>query len=180
MNVEINFLEKKKKRNVAPYLITFLSILFLSLVVGATFFQGKLISNEIADNTKEFTQLEASVSDYQGNLADQRNLAHLQKTVDKLLQNSFPTVSIYQDVLKLLENEDQLLYYQQNTQQQFVLETKFTNLDSVTVFISELLELTYVTDVHLDGVHLVEKGYEANLTVTFDETAVKKELSSNE
>lgn len=180
MNVEINFLDIKVNRKLAPYVFTLLIVLVLSLVVGAIYFQGNTLNNEIADNKKIFAQLEESISEYQVNSADQRNLIQLQKTVDDLILNSLPSVSLYQNVRALLDNEDQLKYYQQNSQHQFMLETSFADFISVSAFVTDLLELSYVTDVHLDSVNRLAKGYEANITVTFDERGVKKELSKHE
>ncbi|MEN2765568.1 hypothetical protein [Ornithinibacillus xuwenensis] len=180
MNVEINFLEKKEKKNIAPYLLGFMALLLIISVISAILWQSIQLKQSISSKTDYAEQLEDHISSNQDGMNGSKNLMQLQETMDTLKMESLPTVAIYEDTLRLLIDPNHLVSYQNVQVDQFVLEARFSDLTAVANFVALILNRSYVQDVQLTSVSSAATGYEATITVYYSEDAVKKELGEDE
>jgi pilus assembly protein HofN len=180
MNVEINFLEKQEKKKIAPFMFSLLAILLFGLAIGVTWYQTYLLTNELSDNNIYLEKLEAVISENQDNIADQQRINQLQQAINNLQQSNIPTVDLYREIIGLLNSSNQLQYYEHIDSSQLVVDVVFPNLTAATSYVSNLLDLKFVQDVQLNGVSKVDSGYQATLTVLFDEVELKQELNPYE
>ncbi|WP_047985088.1 hypothetical protein [Ornithinibacillus californiensis] len=180
MNVEINFLEKQEKKKIAPFMFSLLAILLISLAIGVTWYQTYLLTHELNEKSAYVEKLEAVISENQVEIADQQRLQQLQQAVENLQRSSLPTVDLYEEIIGLIPNLNQLQSYENGDSTQLIVDVTFPHLIAVSSYVSSLLDVKYVQDVQLTGVSKVELGYQATLTVLFDEEVLKKELNPNE
>lgn len=176
MNVEINFLEKQENKKIAPFLITIFAILLIVSAVTVILYQNYLLTSEIQGKRDYAEMLEIHVSEIQADYEEQKQLTQLKHNLENLKQEALPTVDMYRDIVGLLAQSNQLIYYENSQSNQFIVDTQFPNFNSLSSYVSNLLAISYIRDVQLTSVSRLENGYLATLTVQYDEETVKKEL----
>jgi pilus assembly protein HofN len=136
MIVEINFLEKKEKKKIAPYVFSFLAILFIVAILSIVYYQTHLLRNELSDKHKHIGELEEVVAGYQGDTAERQGLIQLQETIENQKQDTLPTVPMYQDILRLINSPSQLIQYEHTEQNQFVIDIRLPDFVAVSTLVT--------------------------------------------
>ncbi|WP_047981597.1 hypothetical protein [Ornithinibacillus contaminans] len=178
MNVEINFLQKKTKKNLAPYLVGILVLLCVLTILATVFVQRYTLEKSVTEKREVLTQLEI-VSSKQADIINE-NAINVQSILATLMQETQPTVRLYNDLLEPVQPDSSFISYQHTEENQLIIEAHFSSLAHVAQYISEVDSKSYVNDVQLTAVNLTDEGYDATLTVILNSNAAKEELREYE
>ncbi|MGP4108313.1 hypothetical protein [Virgibacillus sp. L01] len=180
MNTEINLLENQSKKHIAPLLLGVVSILLLASVITVLLYQKYNYENRIENQTNKVSQLETQLLEKQGELAGEKQHEQLQQNVSTLKDGMIPNVALYKQMLNFLSSSEQLLSYNFTSENQLIIDARFTSLKNVSNYVKVILGQDYVLDTELTSVSKMETSYQTTLTISLDSEALVKELGEND
>lgn len=172
MSIEINFIEKKENKFVLPLIILLVSLILIAIVITIIVVQKNAYSDELKNTEMQMVRLEDELLEWQTKTADQQLLLSIEEEVDNIQAESPPINLLYQEVVQLLQTSDQLLHFQIDGATEALVIGDFSSLTEIAHYVSNLLEKPYIIDTELTDVRLIDKSYEATLTVTMDEATL--------
>lgn len=180
MNTEINLLEKQPKKHIAPLVLGIAGILLLASVITVLLYQKNNYEIQIETQTNKVSQLETQLLEKQDEYAGEKQLQQLQQDISTLEDGLVPNVALYNQMLNFLSSPEQLLSYNFTSENQLIIDAKFSTLKNVSNYVKVLLSEAYVLDTELTSVSKMNTSYQATLTINLDSEILVKELGKND
>lgn len=180
MNTEINFLEKKSNKYAAPVLLGIVFVILLLSAVYILFVQKENAQASIESERSKIEQIEKLLMEHQKENASAQQLQELQRDIKNIKAEALPAAALYNQLLGLLSTPDQLMGFNLEGDDQFIVDAEFATLEDVSGYVASLLEQNYVTDAQLTGVSLADSSYQATLTIYFNMETLAEELGEND
>ncbi|MFB4166716.1 hypothetical protein ACE1TG_01965 [Virgibacillus sp. JSM 102003] len=180
MNTEINLLENQSKKHIAPLVLGVVGIILLASVITVLLYQKYYYESQIEDQTNKVSQLETRLLEKRDEFAGEKQLQQLQQDISTLKGEMVPNVALYNQMLNFLSSSEQLLSYNFTSENQLIIDTKFSTLKNVSNFVKVILGQDYVSDTELTSVSKMDTSYQATLTISLDSETLVKELGEND
>ncbi|WP_099158757.1 hypothetical protein [Virgibacillus ndiopensis] len=177
MNTEINFLEKQQQKIIAPFILGFIFVFLMIFAVGVAYIQKSHYTDKIDSVNERLVHNENALKKYDSHIAEHQQMKH---NIFAIQSSVIPNVALYQYLLALLPNENQLIHYQQIEKNQAVIVAEFTGMQFAADYVSKILEQNFTLDTQLTNVSKTESGYQATLTIVFDKDKLVEELGNND
>ncbi|WP_096269678.1 hypothetical protein [Paucisalibacillus globulus] len=176
MNTEINFLEKQPNKYLIPLILALLFLILLAAVSLLIYFQQNKYEQAIKIEEEKISQIEILLQKHNQESGSERQLAELKQEVDSIENGIIPNVSLYRNVLGLLDSPGQFISFDYSDSNRFVLNANFENLDSVAQYLSTVLKWNYILDADLSSIYRQEDTYLATLTFYIEPDIMREEL----
>ncbi|WP_042146369.1 hypothetical protein [Paucisalibacillus sp. EB02] len=180
MNTEINFLEKKSNKYIISLILGLVFLLLSSVVVGVILFQQHRYETAINSTNDRINQYEILMQEQSAKKGNVKQLQQLSEEVGSIKEELIPNVALYKEILGELDNFNQMISYDFNGENQFVIVAIFDDLDSIAHYVRSIMELGYILDGELSNVINTEGAYEATLTFIVDTKIMREELVDND
>lgn len=180
MNSEINFIERRPNKFTPFIKLGIIFVLLIVCVFTLILMQKNNLENQMETQSDKLDQLESVLKENQATMADKQQLEQLDTVIKSMKSSRIPTVDLYQNVLALLPNAEQLMMYDNGEANQIIVGAKFKALSEVAAYVSALLRQNYITGTELTSVSFTQSVYQATLTVSIDPDISVKELANHE
>ncbi|MGM8364553.1 hypothetical protein ACLIBG_03620 [Virgibacillus sp. W0181] len=178
MTVEINFIEKKESKYVAPVLFAIAFIFLLLLIAALIFYQRYELSTTMESDKAELAGLETELLSLQKETADEQLLKRIEKEMEKMQEETAPVFSMYEETVLPLAG-GKLSVYEMTEPEKIVIVGAFTSLTEVADYTEMLSEKSYITDTELTEITNGNDGFEAMLTLKIDSALAVEELNEH-
>ncbi|MFD2627897.1 hypothetical protein [Oceanobacillus kapialis] len=181
MTTEINFIQKQPNNRLTLLILGGVILLCLCCVAIGLFLQKNHVDEVIAQAESDLAELEITLAELQAEDASgSRSVEQLMTEVDRISESAMPTMPLFHAVTERLTNNDELVSYENNSSDSFIVTANYADMNAVADYIAELVDLTYITNVQLTSVAEMGESYEAVLTVQLLEESLKEEHSAND
>ncbi len=179
MNTEINFLEKERKQIKVPLVLFLIFLLLVIAAVTILLVQRSGLTHAVDVQQKEMAVLENQVSKLEGASGTVQQLEQTKEALATIEAQTVPHVALYEQVLDMLREPEQMEDFAYNSGEQFQLEATFDTLSAVSDYIGKLLQQPYVLDTKMSDISKAGDGYDASLVVTFDSGVLREEMNAD-
>lgn len=176
MNTEINLLEKKDNRYIAPLFFGLLFLVGFVLVFGLLFFQKSSLNKKITEGQHAITEMEITLAEHHDTFAPHEKIERIEAEVNNIMNQTTPHVALYRHLISLLPKQNQLEHYQFDEDANLIIEAEFSSLDDVAHYVTKLGEQSFIIDTELSQVDYTGSAYEASLSIITDKEALVEEF----
>ncbi|WP_407269606.1 PilN domain-containing protein [Radiobacillus sp. PE A8.2] len=181
MIVEINLIEPKKRRNRAPYFISFISILLIAGILFLLYWGNNYFNQQIDNIQQQLATNQETVQEVRAEAALQDNRALLQTQIVQIEQSIFPTVALMDYMIQLLPDGGVFQSYSHGDAA-ITIATQMDTFSDTAAFTNTLQQQSFITSVEANAVQatgVAENQYDylATYVITIDEQAWMKEAN---
>lgn len=174
--IEINFTEKKKT-DVSYYLIIAIALV-VSLGIGIFFYAYQSIMESKSETlSAEKTTNDRTLEDLNHYLVTDQQIKTLEKQIDQLKVDVFPTTFILQDTKASLPNENStLLSFSFKKTEGITMELQVESYKRIAEFSRALTNKAYIDQLQLDEVIRSGENYVATFSFKLVEDSLPEEV----
>lgn len=176
MNTEINLLEKKEKKYIAPLCFIGLFLVGFLLVFGLIFFQKSSLDHNIATGENKITEMEITLAEQHNAYASREKLERLENEAALITEETMPLVGLYHYLTHMFPKQDQLEYYYFDDESSLVIEAAFSSLEDIAHYIAKLDEQRFIIDTDISEIVNNGSSYHASLAIRIDEKNLVEEF----
>ncbi|ASK62969.1 hypothetical protein CFK37_12860 [Virgibacillus phasianinus] len=180
MNTEINLLEKQSNKYIPFLKMGLVLIILLVCVFALILVQKSNYESEIVEQKSNLAHVEKALKKQQGTINNQREQQRLSTDIQAIKSISMPTIEVYNRILELLPETEQLITYESLETNQVTLQADFKSLTAVSEYVSALLKQKDIMETELTMISHQDSIYKATLTISIDPGVLAEEDGGDE